>query len=141
MRLVDFIVCDDIRHEVGAKMSLMGVYSDEMQVHVSPDASFALRFGVFLRFNMEKEDPRPDSVRFEIKYNKETVLLQEVQVDTKNAKKGINLAINIAQLMLKGFGELAVEVVLQFQGTPLATPYTTEVNIMPAPPSVAEPVA
>lgn len=34
MKLVNFIVCDDIRNEVGNKVSLMGIYDNAITFHV-----------------------------------------------------------------------------------------------------------
>jgi len=33
MKVLDFVVCDEIRHEIGDKISIMGVFIDSMLVN------------------------------------------------------------------------------------------------------------
>jgi hypothetical protein len=48
--LLDFIVCDDVRQEVGNKVTIIGVYTDELQVQAPPAWPVVLpKFGIYLR--------------------------------------------------------------------------------------------
>ncbi len=53
MKLIDFIVCDDIRQEIGGKVTLVGVYEDRIMINTpSPDAMrwpVQLKLGFFIR--------------------------------------------------------------------------------------------
>jgi len=67
MKLIDFIVCDDIREEVSGKQTIVGVYSD-LILHLSknkPSWPLKMKLGFFLRFKIEKEDQLPDSFIFD----------------------------------------------------------------------------
>lgn len=49
MRQIDVIYCDDIREEIGNKVSYMGVYFGELRVNVAPMLLGKLCLGVRLR--------------------------------------------------------------------------------------------
>ncbi|PKK89943.1 MAG: hypothetical protein CVV64_11455 [Candidatus Wallbacteria bacterium HGW-Wallbacteria-1] len=53
MKLSDFILCDDIRREIGGKHSLMGVYGDTINIVLSKNAnqkSNIIPLSLFCRF-------------------------------------------------------------------------------------------
>lgn len=60
MKIINFIICDDIRQEQGNKVSLMGVYDDKIMFSVAPDQVDAwpkpFSFAVFLRAVIEADD-------------------------------------------------------------------------------------
>jgi len=60
MKITNFIVCDDIRHEEGNKISLMGVYDEVITFPVSPDKvdvwPKTLSFAVYIRAAIDRED-------------------------------------------------------------------------------------
>jgi hypothetical protein len=69
MKILNFVVCDDIRQELGNKNTLIGVY-DNLVIHKVPNVNSvvpaALKLAFFIRVKMEKEDSVvPDSFRFE----------------------------------------------------------------------------
>ena len=79
MKLLDFIICDDIRNELGNKHSLMGVYDDSIDFQVTPDNQNTwpklLRIGIYAKVKTEGNE---EVFKFKIrmKYNeKETVLV------------------------------------------------------------------
>lgn len=59
MRINNFILCDDIRTEVGNKKSLMGVYSKEITFSVAKDEKKQwpkeLVLGVMLDFSVTRD--------------------------------------------------------------------------------------
>jgi hypothetical protein len=62
MKLLDFVVCDDIRHERGDKLSFMGVFADTIKVQVPKGAPrpIPFRVAVFFRILIDDTDPVPD---------------------------------------------------------------------------------
>lgn len=62
MKILDFVICDDVRMEVGNKNSIMGAYNDliVLQAKSKSDLKFplAFRLGFYLRIDLEghKED-------------------------------------------------------------------------------------
>jgi hypothetical protein len=53
MKLVQFIVCDDIRKETGNKFSLMGIYENAIEFRVTPDKKDkwpkTMRLGIYAK--------------------------------------------------------------------------------------------
>jgi len=97
MKLLNFIICDDIRNELGNKYSLMGIYDDSIEFQVTPDNQNTwpklLRVGIYAKVKTEDNE---EIFKFKIrmKYNeKETVLVDSVlpQPRIKTLKK-INIA-------------------------------------------------
>jgi hypothetical protein len=69
MKIIDFIVCDDIRRELRNKNTLVGVYFDDLIIQrapgVDPKIPVSLRLAVFIRLKMEKNDTIfPDKFNF-----------------------------------------------------------------------------
>lgn len=63
MKLVDFIICDDVRQEVGGKVTIVGAYGDGLNVHV-PKSEIAgrpaLKLALLARMMFEKSEEKPD---------------------------------------------------------------------------------
>jgi hypothetical protein len=57
MKIGAFILCDDIRYEMGSKLSLMGVYADSIEFSVPPDKKDIwpkrIRLAVYLTADLE----------------------------------------------------------------------------------------
>lgn len=64
MRVLDLLICDDIRIEVGGKWSFMGVFLDGISISTSGVPLIwpitLARMGIFARVHLEDSDPRPD---------------------------------------------------------------------------------
>ena len=58
MKLLNFIICDDIRNELGNKHSLMGVYDDSIEFQVTPDNQNtwpkSLKVGIYAKVKTEE---------------------------------------------------------------------------------------
>jgi hypothetical protein len=61
-----FVICDDVRQEVGAKFSLMGLLDDSIDLTVSGDEPMGMRMALYLELDLEAEDPLPTMFRFEL---------------------------------------------------------------------------
>lgn len=57
MKIGTFILCDDIRYEMGSKLSLMGVYADSIEFSVPPDKKDIwpkrIRLAVYMTADLE----------------------------------------------------------------------------------------
>ncbi len=77
MKLYDAIFCDDIRHEVNNKFSLMGIYNEEIVFHVPNKNEVGpqlFKLSLLLRFKINKEEQYPE--RFEFAYTLNGVNIQ-----------------------------------------------------------------
>jgi hypothetical protein len=73
MNLIDFIVCDDVRQELGGKPSLMGVYNN-LVLNLPPGTEsltwpFPLKLAFVVRCQIEAGEVKPDSFRVEFIQN------------------------------------------------------------------------
>jgi len=70
MKINSFILCEDIRNEMGGKQSLMGVFGDTILLEVPPAAQDtwpkALRLGLYVQMTLEGDDRGIDNLSFKI---------------------------------------------------------------------------
>jgi hypothetical protein len=75
MKIISFLVCDDIRNEVGNKYSLMGVYGDAIDFRVAPMNKDKwpkrMRLGFFVSMKREKNisEKNIESFSLNLDYN------------------------------------------------------------------------
>lgn len=60
MKVVDFIVCDDIRSEVGNKFSLMGTFADRILIRDEVSWPVQMVLGIFARVALEPGEAEPE---------------------------------------------------------------------------------
>lgn len=57
MKILDFIICDDIRNEMGGKISLMGIYQEAIEFQVTPDQKDlwpkSIKLGFYIKITTE----------------------------------------------------------------------------------------
>ena len=92
MKLIDFIICDDIRTEINNKVSLIGVYNDVINFIV-PEGSAntwpkGLRLGLFIRLDMDgiEEQDKIGKLVLESTINGEVNFHAEQIIDTIGQK-------------------------------------------------------
>lgn len=118
MQLLDFIVCDDVRSEVGSKMSLMGVMPGDINVRTPPGEPFALRLGVYVRVKLAEGEPCPDAFAFEISQSGKTIVEGVGPIVSKNPTlRYVAVGVNVAQLPV-GYGELSFKVTFRVGEVP-----------------------
>jgi len=75
MKIVSFLVCDDIRSEMGGKHSLIGVYSNSIEFQVTPEKKDQwprkMKMGIYVRIKLEDSDREKDinSFKCKVDYN------------------------------------------------------------------------
>lgn len=99
MKLINFIICDDIRQELGNKLSLMGVYSDSInfQSVAEKDGQWpkTKRIGIYVLIETEEKENLRDIQSFEIEiyYNGEVQKIGGSDVPPPNLKTQKGVAI------------------------------------------------
>ena len=77
MDILDFIVCEDIRQEIGGKCSIVGIYNDTIVLNGLPkDVQWpiALRLGVFVRLLRDETEELPTDFRLKISHEENGVI-------------------------------------------------------------------
>jgi hypothetical protein len=119
MKVIDFIICDDIRKEIGNKHSLIGIYEDAIKFNVSPKDSGKwpkiMKTGFFIRIKIEDENDKEklNKFRLNINYNGKARTIAEGVINNlfnqTNAKR-ISLAIVFNQFNFENSGSMSVNV-------------------------------
>lgn len=113
MKILDFIVCDDVRQEIGNKHSLMGVYNDQIVLQAKSISEFkfpmALKCAFYLRIDIENTQEELAHVDFSFKGD--SIELFEgsfsLQKSFEHGRPLILVAPNIF-LNFKGFGPVDI---------------------------------
>ena len=78
MKVQSFIVCDDIRVEVGNKHTLVGVYDEQINFRVTPDKKDTwpkfLKLGFFAKIIIEDDNAKFFNFNFELGQEKKSFL-------------------------------------------------------------------
>ena len=118
MKLVDFIICDDIRNELGNKHSLIGVYGESIQFKVPPVEKGkwpkVLKIAFFIRIKLEKDDDITKLNKFKLNviFNEKIKTLAEGVLTIDLNSKGILLAIVFNQFVFENSGLMSVSIEL-----------------------------
>lgn len=110
MKIQDFLICDDIRQEVGNKFSLMGIYDSDIKIQARAPESLAWPLGInlalFGRFQMESTDPIFDSFEIQVQHNKHEVAKVQANLTSVSRDNPITLNTRMPGFPLPGPGEL-----------------------------------
>jgi len=107
MKIIDAIFCEDIRFELNNKLSLMGLYSDQIVFQVSGlDATetqwpIATTLALLLRFKMDKNDKHPDQFKFEYLFENSPLINISGEINMDKNQSTISIALLTPQLPLK----------------------------------------
>jgi hypothetical protein len=135
MRIEAFLLCDDIRHELGGKQTIVGVFGDTLQFDV-PVAALeqwpkAVKLGIYVRLALEQTDKPIKNLTFTLdalygtsveKLGSGTLPLWQ----NTNTQK-VNIAFIQNPLLLHGEGTLTIQITCYADGTlvPLDNSTTT----------------
>jgi hypothetical protein len=109
-----FLICDDIRNELGNKQSLIGVYDDVINFS-APQADIGkwpkvIRLGIYIKLGFENESEKGRFQRIKLEYstNDETVVLLDNSRPAllTTDLKGISIGAVVNQFVVKSSGEL-----------------------------------
>jgi len=98
MKLIDALFCDDIRHEINNKISLMGLYNDRIVLRPGNSAEIKwpipINLSTLLRFKLEESEKHPVQFIFEYFLNNKTLVKIEGNINLDNsAQKIFTLAL------------------------------------------------
>jgi len=110
MKVLAFIISDDIRQEVGNKFSLMGIFNQSIELSIPGQApntgGVALRLGIMLRARLEENDPQPDSFSLELLFNQTSLARIVGQLTLEHREAPFNLLLTAPVVPIHGSGLL-----------------------------------
>jgi hypothetical protein len=134
LKLLDFIICDDIRHEIGNKITLVGIYDDAINVSgvvPEPQKALRLKLGFYIRFQKEKNDPEFDQFELTIRHNEREIGRALGSVSLADPTKNIVLALALDPILVPGPGQLQFSLRFLKETKPVSelnAPYPFKVN-------------
>ena len=128
MKLLDCLICDDIRAELKNKFSIMGVYGDSINFDTVDPSKIVwpvnLRLGVLFRLTLEKTEKWPeDTMTFEVKADLNGSSVATVSGELglhNNEARIIGFPVVFGALPLSGEGNLKFSLTLSKSGKPIA---------------------
>ena len=111
MHLIDFIIADDIRHELGNKISIMGVYQDSILLEIPSDLDGAipLRLAAFIRLRVDTEDKEPNKFAVDINCAGENIARFEGSVLSKGETPVLTLPLVASMLPITNYGAITFD--------------------------------
>lgn len=109
MEIIDLIICDDIRHEMGNKKSLIGVY-DNLTIPVQAGKEIKwprpMRLGLFLRLKCAEEGLSADTFQIEFIYKNKAFTHMKGPIKFPEHATFIGLVIQNEGFPIPGEGEI-----------------------------------
>ena len=99
MRIDDFIVCDDIRREIGNKFTLVGVYGESIDFEVSKSECGKwpknVKLGFFIRIRFDNNETIPDKFSMHALFDDtDEQILGQLNIESKKPRQNkLNIAI------------------------------------------------
>ncbi len=114
MKLINFIICDDIRSEIGNKLSLMGVYSESINFHSKANDENqwpkTKRIALYIQMDVEEDEDLNDIQSFELQidYNGEVKNIggSDSPPPKSEAEKGLLLQAIFDKFKFKETGKI-----------------------------------
>jgi len=117
MKLIDFIVCDDIRQEIGGKVTLVGVYEDRIMINTPSREAIRwpvqLKLGFFLRLLNDDTAPDMDNFELQVTSNKKTICRLSGPLKIKKQPGLMNLFFVNSAVKFPSEGRLSVALIFK----------------------------
>ena len=116
MKIKSFIICEDIRRELGNKSSLMGVLSDSLNFEGANANEWpkVINLAAFVQISLEDVIPSDFSIRVTLEGEEIANLKSDLEI--KKDTQYLNLPITMYAFPLKSKGMLIFDLKLQRQG-------------------------
>jgi|GEM_PF-2865063 len=107
MKIIDAIFCEDIRFELNNKLSLMGLYGDQIifqaggSITTETQWPIATTLALLLRFKMEKNEKHPDQFKFEYLFENSPLINISGQINMDKNQSTISIALLTPQLPVR----------------------------------------
>jgi hypothetical protein len=108
MKFVDYIISEDIRYEIDNKISIMGIYTDEIRLRLPDDIQWPIpfRFGVFIRLKIEESDIIPNRFVLKVDHNDKNIARMDGNIEINTSVRTISLPLVINPFPLPGYGAI-----------------------------------
>jgi hypothetical protein len=110
LKLNALIVCDDIREELGGKLTLVGVYAGGLLLDKSiVFPSLMKSLCLFVRLSLDDNDPLPEKVTLRGSLNGEKLFEHTGTVNVANRSEPVTVRLAFVPFTLRAFGEMTFQ--------------------------------
>lgn len=111
VRLIDFVVCDDIREEKSGKLILVGAYPDGIAVGVAATdrPSLLSRLGLYIRLLFDADEPTPDRFRVSCRIGDAELFAFRGTISVTKPQRPVTMPLVTATPIALKPGELSFE--------------------------------
>ena len=111
MRITTFLACDDIRQEIGNKVTLIGLYENRIRVQVLEPEKLQwpihMRLAFYIKTRLDsKSEGVPIRFEFEVVHNGSGIARASGKVSRISETGDINLVVNFHSIPIPGEGKL-----------------------------------
>ena len=119
MKIINFMICDDIRMEMGNKHSIIGLYDDSINFSVpiieKGKWPKTIKLGIFIKaiFDNDLEKKQIEKFRLEVSLNDKAKTIAEGNFDAQKQLEatGINLVFVFNQFVFESSGLMSLKIV------------------------------
>lgn len=120
MRVLDFIICDDVRVEVNNKHTLVGVFGDSILFPVPKTSEDVwpkrIKLSFFVRLAVDESDTLPDEVSFSYILNEEEKEVARGKMTPPVSIKVILLVFSFDNIVIQNKGNLSFKLTFYKDG-------------------------
>ncbi len=129
MKIVDFIVCDDVRQELGNKVSLMGIFSDAIVLQQEVAWPIRMNLSVFTRLELEADEIAPDSQVLAVDCNGKSIAEVELVVASKTGSRLLTFLVGLKPITIPEAGALGFRIDLKRGDENVTEPFIRSVKV------------
>ena len=120
MKIIDFIVCDDIRREVGNKRTIVGAYVDRIVFHSAPGSSvwpINKQLGLYATLKIEEKDPGFDAFQIIFSLDQEKLGMANGRIISSDLDPSKAVVFDIVvPMVFKKAGTMTIKIQLLMDG-------------------------
>lgn len=120
MKIIDFILCDDIRREVGNKRTIVGTYIDRIIFHSAHGSSpwpTNKQIGLYATLKIEEKDPNFDAFQITFSLDQEPLGKAEGRIISANLDISKTAVFDIVvPIVFKKAGTMTIKIQFLMDG-------------------------
>lgn len=120
MKVYDFIICDDVRREVGNKRTIVGAYIDRIVFHSAPGSSVwptNKQLGLYATLKIEKGDPSFDAFQIIFALDQEQLGIADGRIKSADLDPSKAVVFDIVvPMVFKKAGTMTIKIQLLMDG-------------------------
>lgn len=123
MKITDFIICDDVRQEIGNKFTLVGVYDTDVRIQTpSPESltwPLPVNLAIYSRLQLEPKDEGLDTFEMVITQDEKELARLQGKINIQHRDRAFPISARMPGFPLPGPGLIKFHLRFTYQGKPI----------------------